>query len=106
VAYLLQAYDCHRRGVSFTPVTLRSPLAASLLSVTLFSLGRLAFKRRWRAVLLSIALAVPTGIATGVFQGERCPHATYLQLFGRSVDVIGKGCNNSRDATTWWLRRE
>ena len=59
---------------------------------------------RWRAVLLWIAMAVPTGILSGVFQIERCPHATYVQIMGGSIPVAGDPCHNPRKIAPWWMR--
>ena len=61
-------------------------------------------ERRWKAIVLLGMIAVPTAVMSGMLQIERCPHATYVQVIGINIPVVGKGCHNPRDSTVWWLR--
>ena len=115
-AWVIQALTCDSRRIVFTPVIIRtalrgeylpialSALAGAVLVVALAAFVRIAAERRWRAMLLCVSLALPTGIASGMLQCERCPHATYVQVFGASIPVVGDACRNDRDSEPWWLR--
>jgi hypothetical protein len=115
-AWVIQALACDHRHIVFTPVIIRtalrgehlpvapSALAGSVLAVALAAFVRVAARRRWRAVLLCVSVALPSGIASGMLQYERCPHATYAQVFGASIPIVGDACRNDRDSEPWWLR--
>jgi hypothetical protein len=64
----------------------------------------LVARRRWRALLLWVAVVVPSGILSGVFQIEHCPHATYVQIMGGSIPIAGDPCGNPRKIAPWWMR--
>lgn len=103
-AWAIQAIECERCQVIFTPLMYPTVLPGAVLIVALAALVRLATKRRWRAMLLCTIVALPSGIASGMLQYERCPHATYLQVFGASIPVAGRACGNPRQLEPWWLR--
>jgi hypothetical protein len=115
-AWVIQALACDHRHIVFTPVIVRTALrgellpvalsavAGAVLVVALVALVRVAAQRRWRAMLLCMSVALPSGIASGMLQYERCPHATYAQVFGASIPVVGDACRNDRNSEPWWLR--
>ena len=73
----------------------------AVLAVALF---RLAVGRRWKALKLVLLTVVCVMPLAGMIQFERCPHATYLQLFGMSIPVEGRACGNIRRIEPWWMR--
>lgn len=67
--------------------------------------GGLLRGRHWRALVWSTLWVLLAGMASGAIQTCRCPHATYLQLFGRIVAVIaGAPCSNEQPTCPWWCR--
>jgi hypothetical protein len=84
-------------------------LAITLISGEFFVVALGAFlgvarERRRKQTLSCAAIALITGALAGQFQLDRCPHATYLQVFGISVPITGHACSNPRNAAPWWLR--
>ncbi len=82
-----------------------TPIGVATLVVSFFALIRLTLRRRWRAVVICISVALLAGIASGAVQTERCPHATYLQFFGSGPAIWGKPCRNPQMSCPWWLRK-
>jgi hypothetical protein len=88
----------------------RAPEVIAQLGIGLFlavviCLAILAWDGRWKAFLLCLSFIMTTGIASGVLQVHRCPHATYLQIMGRSIPIAGKACNNEQPSQPWWLQQ-
>ena len=85
---------------------LRAYVCVSVATVVvgIGAFARLVALGRWRAVLLWVAVVVPTGVLSGVFQIERCPHATYVQIMGGSIPIAGDPCGNPRKIAPWWMR--
>ena len=82
-------------------------LNSSYLTVagaTIVAFCTLLAKLRWRAVLLAIVIAVPTGVVGGLVQTDRCPHARYVNIGGVIFTVSGKACHNGRYFKPWWRR--
>src|SRR5688572_16375469 len=79
-------------------------LASPLLVTAMFGFAMLLRANRLKQLLVCIVIAGLSGIASGAVQFDRCPHATYLQLFGMSIPIIGDKCGNARPITPWWFR--
>ena len=85
----------------------RTLLSAAYLAVTGATLSAfciLLMQFRWRAALLAVIIALPTGAVGGLFQTDRCPHATYLNIGGVTFAISGKACHNPRYFAPWWKR--
>ena len=60
--------------------------------------------RRLAAAAGCLGFAVSTAVASGAVQVVRCPHATYVQVFGGTHAVAGERCGNEQPTTPWWAR--
>lgn len=74
----------------------------TVAGATLIAFCTLLAQRRWRAILLAIVIALPTGAVGGLIQTDRCPHATYVNVAGVTIAVSGKACHNPRHFKPWW----
>jgi len=51
-----------------------------------------------------VILVLIISAASGLIQFRRCPHATYLQVGGVSIAIVGERCGNVQPGTPWWAR--
>lgn len=103
--WAVMALKTLREGYVFMPSHLMTSLAMSLLLVAATGFTVSALRGRWWPLIICVTVALPAGAASGLFQYDHCPHATYLQVVGVSIPVVGKACRNPRDAAPWWMRR-
>jgi hypothetical protein len=79
-------------------------LTVVLAGVVAVALLRLAVRRRWKALATCAGVALAVAPLSGLVQFERCPHASYVQVFGFSFTVDGERCGNDRRIEPWWMR--
>jgi len=61
-------------------------------------------QHRWRTLRLGLGWALLVAVASGLIQTRRCPHATYIQLFGITTPIDGNPCHNFQSLAPWWAR--
>lgn len=112
IANAMQALRCRNLGIVYTPpIFLRHGFEVGLwallaLTVTVAGFYGLARQRRWRAIVVCGAVVIVAGIVSGALQLGSCPHATYLQVVGLDIPIVGNACGNSQNQNLqpWWLR--
>ena len=88
---------------SFAGRALSSVFLACLFVMLIAMLALIAM-RQWRRLATFIVGTTILGFVIGTSGFDRCPHASYVTVYGVSLAISGNPCGNLRDFSPGWMK--